>query len=333
MKKLFQVTLLIINYQLLISEASAQQRPFGHENAIHKDSSIFIAWATQGTVQRGYQSIANPSLGATTVGDETSIIGKAGENGVVSLGDGGYAILQFDKPIRNGAGEDFAVFENGFFVAGDTTIFMELAFVEVSSDGNRYVRFPSVSHISVNRQIQDGEGTSPNLVHNLAGKYVALWGTPFDLEDLKDSAGINLQAVTHVKIVDVIGSLDNRFAMYDVLGRKVNDPFPTPFASGGFDLDAVGVINQSTAPTSVKENTALNKIILPSNIDVNTNYEIKKLPLGATLRVIDLQGKLVLEQTILQENLTIQAGTFLQGLYVIEVMKEGNFVYKKILAH
>ena len=57
---------------------------------------------------------------------------------VVSLGNGGSITLTFAEPIRNGAGFDFAVFENGHV---DT--FLELAFVEVSSDGAVFVRFDS----------------------------------------------------------------------------------------------------------------------------------------------------------------------------------------------
>ena len=38
------------------------------------------------------------------------LLEKAGENGVVSLGDGGSAILTFSKPIKNETGWDFAIF-------------------------------------------------------------------------------------------------------------------------------------------------------------------------------------------------------------------------------
>ena len=61
-------------------------------------------------------------------------------SGVVSLGDGGYGILTFDEPIDNGLGWDFAVFENSF-----SDDFLELAFVEVSSDGINFFRFPATS--------------------------------------------------------------------------------------------------------------------------------------------------------------------------------------------
>ena len=57
---------------------------------------------------------------------------------VVVLGDAGSITLTFDAPICNGSGYDFAVFENSL---NDT--FLEFAFIEVSSDGEHFVRFPN----------------------------------------------------------------------------------------------------------------------------------------------------------------------------------------------
>jgi len=82
--------------------------------AMHKDSSAFIAWATKAEVQRGPMQIDADSLGYVTTGTPDFALGKAGANGIVSLGDGGAAVLQFALPVRNGEGWDFAVFENSF---------------------------------------------------------------------------------------------------------------------------------------------------------------------------------------------------------------------------
>ena len=49
--------------------------------------------------------------------------------------------------------------------------------------------------------------------------------------------------VIAVRITDVVGSIDPALGTKDSLGNLINDPFPTPFASSGFDLNAVGVIN------------------------------------------------------------------------------------------
>ena len=58
---------------------------------------------------------------------------------VVVLGNGGTITLTFALPITDGASWDFAVFENSF--ASD--VFLELGFVEVSSDGSHFARFDS----------------------------------------------------------------------------------------------------------------------------------------------------------------------------------------------
>ena len=75
--------------------------------------------------------------------------------------------------------------------------------------------------------------------------------------------------------------------------QKINDPWPTPFPSSGFDLDAVGVIHQNTT----------------SQIDIDENYftlsypnpfsknNVFKLTLTKTedlsITLFDLSGKLI----------------------------------------
>lgn len=208
--------------------------------AIHKDSSVFVNWATTCLVTRGYMDIANPSGGFASFGADSNGTKKAGLNGVVSLGDGGQAILTFPHPIRNGPGPDFAVFENAF---NDT--FLELAFVEVSSDGINFFRFPSISNTQTLSQIgpfsNNGDATK---IHNLAGKYRINYGTPFDLQDLANTPGLDVNNVTHVKLIDVVGCIQPPYASYDSQNNAINDPYPTNFSSGGFDLDAVGVIHE-----------------------------------------------------------------------------------------
>lgn len=226
--------------------------------AIHKDSSVFVGWAKSCTVVRGPKDVSEPSLGFVSVGDSTSALGPAGENGVVSLGDGGYAILTFDPPIADGPGWDFAVFENAF---NDT--FLELAFVEVSSDGVNFVRFPATSLTQDTVQIGTFGSVDATLIDNLAGKYRAGYGTPFDLQQLAGVPGLDVMSVTHVRVIDVVGSINPNYATYDQYGHKVNDPWPTPFDGGGFDLDAVGVIH--TAPAVSSEYGEKNRFVLHPN--------------------------------------------------------------------
>jgi len=215
--------------------------------AIHADSSIIVGWATSCTVVRGYVNISDTSYTANgsnraSYGSAENALGKA-DNQVVSLGDGGQAILSFyPLAITNGPGFDFVVFENAF-----SDSFLELAFVEVSSDRIHYYRFPAVSLTPTTHQIGPFDTLDTRLINNLAGKYRALYGTPFDLDDLTNMPENEKTCVQYVRIIDVIGSIDPALGSYDSQGHLINDPFPTPFASCGFDLDAVGIINATTS--------------------------------------------------------------------------------------
>jgi len=243
----------------------APQAGIAGTSAIHKDSSIFINWATACTITRGWQNIADQSLGIAQVGDSTYVPGPAA-NGIVSLGDGGQAVVTFAHPIVNGIGYDFAVFENGFIdqTLKPGTAFLELAFVEVSSDGVNFFRFPAICNNDSTAQIGSFEGTDATKINNLAGKYLANYGTPFDLSELSGIAGLAINNITHVKIIDVVGSLDARYASRDSEGKRINDPWPTPFAQSGFDLDAVGVIHQNQQVGLVNINLANALAIYPN---------------------------------------------------------------------
>lgn len=237
-----------------LSSAQSYPPPAGQpgSTAIHKDSSVIVGWATTCTVERGYMDVTDPSLGYASFGTESAGAGPASgiTTSVVSLGDGGTATLTFSSGIANGPGADFVVFENGL---NDT--FLELAFVEVSSDGAHFVRFPAVSEIPSDVQVGSFGSVDCRYIHNFAGKYRVGYGTPFDLEDLIDSTGIDLDAITHVRLVDIIGTIDPAYATYDSQGNITNDPYPTPFESGGFDLDGVGVINTGTLSLKTSELT------------------------------------------------------------------------------
>jgi hypothetical protein len=198
-----------------------------------------LVWGASCMFSPGFLTIAIPIQGKVSVDDASFAIGPA-DNAVVSLGDGGSAIITFQRPITDGAGPDFAVFENAF-----DDYFLEFACVEVSSDGKHFVRFPSISLTQTKQQIGPFMRIPDvRALHNLAGKYRAGFGTPFDLAELKDSIGINIQSITHVRVIDVIGSIDKQFANYDAKGNIINDPWPTPFSSCGFDLDGIAVINE-----------------------------------------------------------------------------------------
>jgi hypothetical protein len=222
--------------------------------AIPFDSPLFTGWATSGSIVRGPQDINDPAGPLASFGSLADALGPASDSSfaVVSLGDGGSLTLTFDANIRNGPGADFAVFENGF---GDT--FLELAFVEVSSNGTDFFRFPSVSLTQTATQVDGFGALDATDLHNLAGKYRLGFGTPFDLADLLGvSPLLNVDNVSHVRLIDVVGRITPApgnpgwLPSRDSLGNLVNDPYATPFSCGGFDADGVGVIHAVPEPAS-----------------------------------------------------------------------------------
>lgn len=291
-------------------------------SAIHKDSSVFVNWAKDCRITRGYQDISNPSLGFASVGDSTMGTGKAQANSIVSLGDGGSAICSFVKPITNGNGYDFAVFENSF-----NDSFLELAFVEVSSDGVNYVRFPSHSLSDTTVQYDNAAIMDPTKINNLAGKYRAGYGTPFDLAELAGKSNLDINAVTHVKIIDVVGSLLKAYVSFDSFGNKINDPWSTPFPSGGFDLDAVGVIHENNI-TSTNAVHSENEISFYPNPALSNNV-LKVLSSADidSLELIDINGK-VLKSSSVKE---IDLNEIPTGLYFLKIQKDRAITLRKLI--
>ncbi|KAF0095636.1 MAG: hypothetical protein E1N59_1131 [Puniceicoccaceae bacterium 5H] len=190
-------------------------------------------------------------------------LGPAGTSvyDVVVLGRGGEITLSFTTPIVDGSGADLAVYENSF---NDT--FLELAYVEVSSDGEHFVRFPNYSLTA--DPVSAFGAVDPTLINGLAGKYHVGYGTPFDLSVLQDAYDtaltkevwtgpetaefsqayrnalvenfpyLDLHNITHIRLIDIPGD----GSAFDCEGFVVYDPYRTVI-SAGFDLDAVAALN------------------------------------------------------------------------------------------
>lgn len=291
--------------------------------AIHKDSSVFVGWATNAIITRGWQNILDTTLGKTSAGNDSSAIGKSGVNGVVSLGDGGSAILTFTSPITNGQGADFAVFENAF-----NSTFLELAFVEVSSDGINFFRFDAVSLSQDTLQFDNNASIDATNIYNLAGKYQAQYGTPFDLEDLNGTIGLNINNITHIKIIDVVGSIATNFTTFDSQSNKINDPFPTPFPTGGFDLDAVGVIH--SLATSINETVSFVERVYPNPVKDVLYIDFTKNE-TYTYQLIDVSGREISTGTKNDSHLTIDTKEFDKGIYFLTIITTEQKITRKIL--
>ena len=279
--------------------------------AIKADSSAIVAWATGVSVTRGPRNIANPDLGLAATGTESNAIGMATLSDVydvVSLGDGGSALVTFARAIRNGEGPDFAVYENGF---SDNSL--ELAFVEVSTDGQRFVRFPATCLTQNETQLGNAGQTDPTNLNNLAGKYRIGYGTPFDLEELRDSTGINIDSIVYVRVVDVVGSIDPQYGTYDAFGHIINDPWPTPFEASGFDLTGVAVLHQV-------DNQGIDNIsadvdgLWPNPVVDRVNVSVSRSVEGV---LFDQTGRLMGRYTLVEGINTLELGHLTSGVYLL----------------
>ncbi|MEI6821374.1 MAG: T9SS type A sorting domain-containing protein [Bacteroidota bacterium] len=304
--------------------------------AISKDSPDIIDWATTCSIVRGYLDIADTNaedpaaIGNhyASFGSNTDALGVA-DNATVSLGDGGEAILTFNHPIVNGQGFDFAVFENSF-----DGLFLELAFVSVSTDGIHYVTFPSVSLTQDTIQVAGFETLDATKINNLAGKYKVLYGTPFDLEELKDSVGLDVNNINYIKITDVVGNISEKYCRKDSQGHIINDPYPTPFMTGGFDLDAVGVMH-NTSNTGINAsniNTQINTFPNPFVDKLNINFEGISM-LNSELSIYNSTGALLINQKITY-NIQLNTTSLAKGMYLIKIsLENGDNIYKKVIKY
>ena len=248
---------------------------------IHYASPLFVGWATNVVdylpapgVAPAWTNTANvlgPVTGANTrivsLGDLNLSQLAAWRADPVSNPGPGTITLSFDTAITNGPGADFAVFENGMKVG--TLVNAEFAYVEVSTNGVNFARFPCVYENYLNADLTtrtdgsiDLNGTGSKTatgylsqdvtsVYNLAGKHINGYGTPFDLNALLDHelvvAGlVNLNEIYFVRVVDIPG--DGSFT--DSNGNPIFDAWVT-VGSGGLDLAGIGVIHQVPEPATM----------------------------------------------------------------------------------
>jgi hypothetical protein len=188
--------------------------------------------------------------------DQANILGGpvggglgAGSLDVLSLGEGGDVTLGFDVTLVDGPGADLTVSENGFVIGGGSSVFAEILFVEVSTDGATFARFPSryVGTGSVMGAYRGVAGGMPVVADVTTGLVDPLdpllsGGEALDLADLAQepavqSGAVDLSAVHFVRLVDVLPG--------------ETDSFGTPLGgSGGPDVDAVTVLNSDVSSTA-----------------------------------------------------------------------------------
>lgn len=296
----------------------APQATVSGSTAINKNDPAIKGWATHCQLNRGWLDIADKSLGKPTLGADTNAIGMP-DNFLVSLGDSGTAVLTFNNIIYNGNGPDFVVFENGFANPNNPEeAFLEYAFVEVSSDGVNYTRFPATSFADTLQTPASGVYENARQIDNLAGKYIGGFGTPFDLQELAGTPGLDINNITHIRLVDVVGSIGVH-GQSDKNGRKINDPYPTNVVSGGFDLEAVGAMYlrwASSVNTTIASGNSMSVFPNPSATDINIAFN--KAPQGELYATVtDMKGSVVMYGAVVNNKLSVASLT--TGVYYLVV--------------
>jgi hypothetical protein len=179
----------------------------------------------------------DPSLGAFPgLSDPTRALGP-NDGALVTLGANGTLAVSFADPIADLPGPDLRVWENTLVLPEFGGNFNDLGFVEVSSNGLDFARFPAVSLVP--GPVGAFDLVDPALYAGFAGIGA------FDDFDLGALAGlapvlagaVDLGAIRYVRVIDVSGD----GSLLDSLGNPIFDTYPGA-GSAGFDLDAIAAI-------------------------------------------------------------------------------------------
>jgi hypothetical protein len=313
---------ILLLFQIPLSAQFAPPAGQAGSTAIKADSSIFVNWADSCTIVRGPIDISNANLGMASYGSDSSAYGIA-NNGVVSLGDGGIATFYLNTPVVDGPSYDFAVFENSF-----SDDFLELAFVEVSSNGIDFVRFPSVSNTQTDNQIATFGTIDATKLNNLAGKYRGGYGTAFDLNELQDYDNLDIQNIKYIRVIDVVGNIDDEYASYDSNMNKINDPWPTPFESSGFDLDALGIIND-LEHLGLEDDITQELRIYP--VPFTNILNIGNIDKNSAISIFDINSRLVYSCKNPETSFTLSGTSLPKGLLILRIENRNSLTYRTIL--
>ena len=298
----------------MLQASLAAQGPFdppagmAGSSAINKDSSLISGWAQNIEIWRGYQDIARPGLGKVSHGDTADALGPA-DGMAVSFGDSGYVLISLPEALYDQAGPEFAVFENSF-----SDQYLELARVAVSADGQHFFNFPAVSLTDTQNQVGSFGSIDARQIQNLAGKYRKDYGTPFDLADIREPALPD--SIFYLRITDVVGSIDANFGTRDSRGKLINDPYPTAFASGGFDLDAVAFLTASSLELMDFETSVNLFYPNPSHGIIHFKERMKQI------RVYSLSGELIMSSYPKQKRLSLE--DLKAGIYIIQMLDDSD---------
>ena len=121
----------------------------------------------------------------------------------------------------------------------------------------------------------------------------------------------------------VVGTIKPEYATYDSEGHIVNDPWPTPFESCGFDLDAVGVIHD-LVHSAVQEQSSEMMVVAPNPVS-----EVLHVQLDEAVEVVvyALTG----QQVLRSESHSLDVSALPAGVYFARVVTEGKTFVNKFV--
>lgn len=206
-----------------------------------------------GTLGAGESSTTANILGGPVGGGVST-----GSTDILSLGEGGSVTVGFGVTITDGPGVDFTVYENAI-VFGD--VFAEVFFVEVSTNGTDFARFPT-SYVGPQNPgdftlmpigTYDGFGGHQPVLTNIFDAMpvdpldpARSGGESFDLSALANDplvtgGQVDLTEIHFVRLIDApSGGLST-----DTSGTPVWDSREAVGAANSADIDAIAVIQHT----------------------------------------------------------------------------------------
>ena len=231
------------------------------------------------------------ALGAPTGGGMTQ-----GSLDTYSLGTGGSLTLHMEPPLLDGPGADLLVCENAFYVTGTLQSFAETAFVEVSTDGSHFARFPT-SYTGPDEPLPTFTGLHPARFRGFAGAMpvnahppgvdpldlTAAGGDAFDLAELEGhplvlAEQLDLADIRYVRLIDVEAGVSGDTAGHIVYDAGVGN-------GSSADIDAVVGLNTTENQAGGRprvETDLVNGFLVIKLEDLNGLVDIKP---GITLSV------------------------------------------------
>ena len=125
----------------------------------------------------------------------------------------------------------------------------------------------------------------------------------------------------------MVGSIAPQYARHDSRGHVINDPYPTNFASSGFDLDAVGVIHQSVDSSSCIPGSGMVSMY-PSPMSDHLHI-MSESPSQSHLIITDMDGR-VMENADFQDEIALYTQEWNAGIYCVRVISATGTVSKLI---